>query len=447
MGAFAASARCNICVHGAADHDGAEGPSSSTALQLLGKVAHRWCRPRQRCTNSTTPATLGRETLSDSWPEVLKDSWGVCRYEFQAGSNETAWFARLCVAGVEVQGKFNTREEAEEFQARQLQERCAWPRASLAVQPVRSPIWDHSEELEPCKEYSFKEATSNCDAGRHALSGEQLRQFNAHGFLLGLPVLDATELDNARREFDVLLRWRLDRATSDEEKFRSAHTIHRPLHQNLVRQLASNKRVLAIVEDILGPRFVCWSAHLFCKLPGDPTEQPWHQDAGFWPLSQSRALTLWLAIDDADADNAAVTFVEGSHRLGRLKWQPTDTEHHLLTQQIPDVELLGPLVQSRLRAGEASVHSDLTVHGSAANTSTRRRAGIALRFVGSGADCLGPMINGYRMNGGCILPKGKASDPRGHWRQLRRRSGGTRTPRCKQMLLSREDNAESHEQD
>lgn len=206
----------------------------------------------------------------------------------------------------------------------------------------------------------------------------------------------------------------------------------RPLHQDLVARLATHKRVVAVAEEILGPHCVCWSAHLFCKLPGDPTEQPWHQDAGFWPLSRSRALTVWIAFDHVDKENASVRFIEGSHKLGRLLWQPTDAAHHLLTQQIPDVDLLGRAVHVELLAGQASVHSDLTAHNSMGNSSSRRRAGIALRFVGADAQCLGPMINGYQMNVGCILPKGQASDPSGHWKALKRRSGkrGPKLPKA-----------------
>eukprot|EP00418_Pyrodinium_bahamense_P047272 CAMPEP_0179175314 /NCGR_PEP_ID=MMETSP0796-20121207/86576_1 /TAXON_ID=73915 /ORGANISM="Pyrodinium bahamense, Strain pbaha01" /LENGTH=316 /DNA_ID=CAMNT_0020878641 /DNA_START=30 /DNA_END=977 /DNA_ORIENTATION=- len=245
------------------------------------------------------------------------------------------------------------------------------------------------------KEYSFREALPRCSGvGGALLTREQLRHFDESGFLLGLPMLSPEEVEVARRDFDELLGSRIDKAPSEDARFRSAHTLSRPLHQDLVARLAQHPRVLAAVEDILGPHFVCWSAHLFCKLPGDPTEQPWHQDAGFWPLSESRALTLWLAFDDVDASNSAVTFIEGSHRLGRIPWQPTDAECHLLTQEIPDAELLGQPVTAQLRAGEASLHCDLTVHGSRGNGSTRRRAGLALRFVGAEAECLGPMING-----------------------------------------------------
>lgn len=181
------------------------------------------------------------------------------------------------------------------------------------------------------------------------------------------------------------------------------------------------------------PHFCCWSAHLFCKLPADPTSQPWHQDAGFWPLSESRAVTLWLAFDDTDEMNGAVRFVKGSHRLGRSPWKPTSANRHLLTQEIPDVDLLGEEVCATLAAGHASIHSDLTVHGSPGNFSERRRAGLALRFVGCDASCLGAMINGYEMNRAVILPKGPKSDPRGHWRSLKRRSGARERSRMSQV--------------
>lgn len=359
---------------------------------------------------------------------VWHQRWGVWEAEAEC---DLRHIARLHVAGREVRGRFASRTEALAFQAGELQARLGWPRRPTdgEVLQERSPTWDHPEELEPLKEYAFRltlpppaeSPPKNC-----ALDAAQLRRFDECGFLLGVPVLEEDELKQVQQEFDELLATRIARAPNDEARFRGAHTISRPLHQNLVARLAKHDRVVAIVEAILGPRCVCWSAHLFCKLPGDPTEQPWHQDAGFWPLSQSRALTLWVAFDDVDAQNSSVTFIEGSHRLSRLPWQPTDSAHHLLTQEIPDVDLLGRAVSTTLRAGEASVHCDLTVHGSRGNTSDRRRAGLALRYVAADADCLGPMINGYRMNAGCILPRGPKSDPRGHWKAVRRRPGGQR---------------------
>lgn len=358
-------------------------------------------------------------------PDDCADRWGVWEIHPSASSCDTATkhLVRLCVKGQIVQGCFDSSEDAITFQRRSLSRLLAWPRRPLVAEPERNPTWDHPEELEPLKQYTFKLYEH---AQHRILSSEQRERFESDGFLLGIPVLDQSELTQVQMEFEELLASRVDRAHDDASRFRVAHTLSRPLHQDLVYKLANHEKILSIVEDIMGPRFCCWSAHLFCKLPGDPTTQPWHQDAGFWPLTESRALTVWLAFDDVDASNSSVTFVQGSHRLGRLPWQTTGSTHHLLTQEIPDVDLLGSQIRTVLRAGEVSVHSDLTIHGSLGNRSERRRAGLALRFVGTDATCLGAMINGYQMNEGCILPKGNASDPKGHWRSLKKRGGSSR---------------------
>ena len=39
-------------------------------------------------------------------------------------------------------------------------------------------------------------------------------------------------------------------------------------------------------------------------MPHDGKAVAWHQDASYWPLSPSKTVTVWLAIDDADVDNA-----------------------------------------------------------------------------------------------------------------------------------------------
>ncbi len=62
----------------------------------------------------------------------------------------------------------------------------------------------------------------------------------------------------------------------------------------------TNPRVVAIISDLIGPSVVGWGSHFFCKMPRDGKTVSWHQDASYWPLTPSKAVTMWLAIDDAD---------------------------------------------------------------------------------------------------------------------------------------------------
>ena len=82
--------------------------------------------------------------------------------------------------------------------------------------------------------------------------------------------------------------------------------------------IATDPRILDHVEDIVGPDIVCWASAILSKKPGDTREVPWHQDASFWKLTPARTVTVWLAIDDADAENAAMRFIPGTHGKGAI---------------------------------------------------------------------------------------------------------------------------------
>jgi ectoine hydroxylase-related dioxygenase (phytanoyl-CoA dioxygenase family) len=143
-------------------------------------------------------------------------------------------------------------------------------------------------------------------------------------------------------------------------------------------------------------------------MPHDGKKVAWHQDASYWPLTPSKTATVWLAIDDADCENACMRFLSGSHHHGKENFRPSDpAEHNVLNQTIENVERFGEPVDVELKAGEISVHSDLLLHGSEANNSDRRRCGLTLRY------CAADVRAGLGWNAKGIIVSG--SDPRGHW--------------------------------
>ncbi|MGH9769086.1 MAG: phytanoyl-CoA dioxygenase family protein [Blastocatellia bacterium] len=116
-------------------------------------------------------------------------------------------------------------------------------------------------------------------------------------------------------------------------------------------------------------------------MPRDGKRVSWHQDASYWPLTPSKTVTVWLAIDDADVENACMRFIPGWRLYGHLTWHLSeDDEGNVLDRSVADVERFGEPVDDVLRAGEISIHSDLTLHGSEANDSNRRRCGLTLRY-------------------------------------------------------------------
>lgn len=208
------------------------------------------------------------------------------------------------------------------------------------------------------------------------LTPAQVGRFNREGYLLPFRIFSDAEIGDLRRYFDGLLT-KYAAEGKDSYSISSAHLRH-----SRVWDVLTNRRIVSIISDLLGPSVVGWGSHFFCKMPRDGKTVSWHQDASYWPLTPSKAVTMWLAIDDADRGNACMKYIPGTHVLGPLTWKLSETdESNVLNQTVPEVERFGEPVYVELKAGEASIHSDLLLHGSDANESDRRRCGLTLRYT------------------------------------------------------------------
>ena len=234
------------------------------------------------------------------------------------------------------------------------------------------------------------------------LSADQIEQFNRDGFIAPLNVYETDEIADIRHYFDELLQ-QVIAAGGDSYSISTAH-----LKYGRVYDILTDARIVGYVKDLLGENVIAWGSHFFCKMPHDGKRVAWHQDASYWPLSKSKTATVWLAIDDADLENACMRFLAGSHHYGHLTYRPSSPEeHNLLDQTVEDAEQYGTPYDDELQAGQISIHSDLLLHGSAANQSDRRRCGLTLRY------CTADVRAGLDWNLKGVIVSG--SDPTGHW--------------------------------
>ncbi len=239
------------------------------------------------------------------------------------------------------------------------------------------------------------------------LSRDQVEQYNRDGYVKNLTAFSATEADTLRSYFDELLE-RTTAEGGDSYSISSAH-----LTYGRVYDLLREPRIVDYVKDILGKDVIGWGSHFFCKMPHDGMSVAWHQDASYWPLTPSKAATVWLAIDDADIENACMKFVTGSQHVGHLTFRPSsDDEGNVLNQSIDNAEQYGEVVYDELRAGEISIHSDLLLHGSEANDSDRRRCGLTLRY------CTPDVIAGSSWHEKGVVVSG--TDYSGNWANVSR---------------------------
>jgi|TARA_B100000405_G_C16633927_1_gene392423 non-heme Fe2+,alpha-ketoglutarate-dependent halogenase len=209
-----------------------------------------------------------------------------------------------------------------------------------------------------------------------SLTKDQIGQFNRNGFLMPLDRSDIKETESLREYFDNLLA-RVQAAGADSYSIISGQVKHARIYD-----IAKDERILRYVRDLIGNDIVCWGAHFFCKMPGDGKAVSWHQDASYWPLTPSKTVTCWLAIDRSDRENACMRFIPGSHSEGHINYRASEpSEDNVLNQTVDNAERFGEPVDVILDAGQFSLHSDLLLHGSGKNSSSRRRGGLTLRYA------------------------------------------------------------------
>lgn len=235
------------------------------------------------------------------------------------------------------------------------------------------------------------------------LTRDQIEAYNRDGFVQPFDIFPASEITSIRRYIDGLM--------SDLGPDGAYGINCYQARLSGLYDIATDPRILDHVEDIIGPDILCWASAVLSKKPRDPKAVPWHQDASFWALSPARTVTVWLAIDDADATNSAMRFIPGTHDKGALPVAETDGDTNVFHKGTANADAMGEPFTNALRAGQMSMHADMLVHGSLANTSDRRRCGLTLRYCPPGV-----MITDADWANGveAILCRGKADNWRIH---------------------------------
>ncbi|MEE2753146.1 MAG: phytanoyl-CoA dioxygenase family protein [Candidatus Latescibacterota bacterium] len=244
----------------------------------------------------------------------------------------------------------------------------------------------------------------------NTLTHGQVDDFNEKGFLCPVGVMIGDEVERNRAYFDRLMELAVD-AGLNSYSINGWHSSCAGVHD-----LVTNDRILDAVEDIIGPNLVCKMSHFFCKMPGDPKQVSWHQDASYWPLTPSKVVTVWLAIDDVDEEMGPMRVIPGTHVHGQIAFEHSrPEENNVLGQTVANADDFGDPVSFVMKAGQASLHTDLLLHGSEPNRSERRRCGLTLRYMP-------PDVRGRDPeHEPAVIARGK--DVSGYWQHISRPAG------------------------
>ena len=238
------------------------------------------------------------------------------------------------------------------------------------------------------------------------LSAAQIESFNKNGFIFPITIFSRSETAKIITYFETLL----DSAKKIGYEDYSINGWH--YHCRGIYNLMMNSSILEYVSDLIGPNVLNIMTHLFYKRSQDKRKVSWHQDASYWPLTPTKTITVWLALDDVSAQNGAMKFIPGSHLHGQIPFQPSDEEeHNVLNQTVSRPEDWGDnAVNIELQAGQISIHSDLLLHGSEPNLSTTDRRGLTLRYMPSDVQCTDSNFGKNRRAFQCL-----GTNPEKHW--------------------------------
>ena len=110
-----------------------------------------------------------------------------------------------------------------------------------------------------------------------------------------------------------------------------------------------------------------------------------HQDYPYWLDTENPEdkVTVWLALDDADRENACLEVVPGSHKLGHVPGKVGGTEFEKNEIDPATFDTSG-MIHVEVKAGDAIFFGPYLVHRSAANTSDRDRRALLYTYQKAG---------------------------------------------------------------
>ena len=230
---------------------------------------------------------------------------------------------------------------------------------------------------------------------QHRLHDEQIRFFHENGYVSGIRLLDERQIERLLAELD----WLTDPGHPAHGLFYEFHSNESGNPDTVLFHALGAWRIAPGFHDVLwNPAFTVpasqllegairlWHDQLFCKPARDGGVVAWHQDYSYWARSQPMAhLTCWIGLDDATKDNGCLCYVPGSHRWNLLPSTGLAGNMDAINRVLSDEQkrLFSP-VHVELKAGEASFHHPLMVHGSFENRTDRPRRATVINVFRDG---------------------------------------------------------------
>ncbi|GAA4442638.1 phytanoyl-CoA dioxygenase family protein [Bremerella cremea] len=231
---------------------------------------------------------------------------------------------------------------------------------------------------------------------QYRLTDQQIASYQQNGYLAGIPILNATQIETLRTELAEFF----EPGHDGQNLWYEYHTNESTTPETVLFHALGAWRLRPAFHDVLwSPAFVMaasqllegpvrfWHDQLFCKPAHHGGVVAWHQDYSYWTRTKPVAhLTCWIGLDDATNDNGCVQYIPGSHRWDLLPITGLAGNMEAIREVLTDEqwEQFQHPVPAELKAGEATFHHPLTVHGSFENRIERPRRATVINAIRDG---------------------------------------------------------------
>ena len=244
----------------------------------------------------------------------------------------------------------------------------------------------------PEKLYSFGTVAQGISGGFSSVTDVDIEYFHQHGYLVIEDAFSPDEIQDALDgmvflmdgknpdfraiQFEPKLAKQKDEMDADERRDAIRKIFNFVNHEPRLNALAAHAGLLGVLERIMDDTPVLFQDMALVKPKLFGSEKPWHQDCAYFNLEEGTTVVgVWIALDEATAENGCMHIIPGSHNEGpmihfkRRDWQICDTDVPIARDTMVP-----------LQPGGCLFWHGLTHHGSPVNRSELRRRALQFHY-------------------------------------------------------------------
>lgn len=218
------------------------------------------------------------------------------------------------------------------------------------------------------------------------------KDYDRDGYVFIEGFLNKEEVENINKELRDFIKNEVPSMPSnyvfyednnDPSTLKQLQDIHN--YNSFFARILKGSKFEEIAKVLLEENVIGRNLEYFNKPPkiGKPT--PPHQDGYYFMLNPPQAITMWMALENADEENGCVRYIRGSHLTGMRPHGRTSTLG--FSQGITDYsdEDFAKEIAFPAKPGDLLIHHAMTIHRADGNQSDRSRRALGFIYFGESA--------------------------------------------------------------